>query len=174
MRCKSALIISSPSGRTLIFSLLARRNPAAIFLTVATTIIDAVERHAGWGLSHVSKKILELKPSRVFDGNASPAIARPASVLGIDAPLDHFSPSAVKAGLVPTFRMAMLGFFRQAYAATRFDATCSNIPRSRARHFLTTVTTIACSGSIPFRENIKHGQMVKSLANHCETIPCLR
>lgn len=91
-------------------------SPAAIGGRIRPIVVNTVERHADWRLSHVGKKVEEIIPP-FTDGYASATPVFEARVLGVETPLPHCIPATVNHGIFSCLSMFEVKFAPKTTAA---------------------------------------------------------
>lgn len=94
---RDALRLAVPSDRAIRSSvslLLNLSGPLAIAWFVATTVVNAVDRHALRSCSHIGSEVSEGQPSFTYT-DATAAVARICGLVGIQASLKHRCPGAI-------------------------------------------------------------------------------
>jgi len=108
--------------------LLSRCSPAAILWMIVTIIIYSIQSLAFWALTHVSKKVLKIKPS-IADGYSAILVRCFAVIAFIKASLHHGSPRPICA----TGR----GFFPKPMSVFKVCDTTMFIIKATARLYMT-------------------------------------
>jgi hypothetical protein len=82
------------------------RNPTTVFFTVASVVVDAVNRHSRRTQAHVFKKAFEIHPS-LANGDSSPTVPSPLVGLGVRTSLHHSIPGVVGWRVLPAFSVSV-------------------------------------------------------------------
>jgi hypothetical protein len=109
-------------------------GPAAVIRRVWTVVVDAVERHLRPWLAHVSKEVLELRPT-LADRDSTPSVVAEEAIVGVGAPLPHPVPNTMHPTAAHAVRRVRLVKRRRSrgrppfvLASTRDDLSVAQMP----------------------------------------------
>lgn len=108
-------------------------GPSAVLWAVRPIIVDPIQLHVGWALTHVGEEIFKTGPS-LAARNSSPSIMPPVRILRVCGSLAHTGPNGVRATVpfsarVPVREHQCFSDFL-VQTSTRLSMTFSQLPRA--------------------------------------------